>query len=153
MAEHKIAIEWQRSTPDFFYETYDRTYTITYSGGKNIQASNPPEYFGKAELPNPEELLISALASCYMQTFLAVACKYGFVVDRYEDSTTGITGKNERGKNCITEIHLNPRVTFAAHIPDPATLNKMQEKAHDYCFISNTVNAYLKINIQILNLP
>jgi organic hydroperoxide reductase OsmC/OhrA len=62
MAEHKVAIEWHRDTPDFVYETYDRTYIITYSGGNKIQASNPLEYFGNAEFPNPEELLISALS-------------------------------------------------------------------------------------------
>lgn len=54
-----------------------------------IQASNPPQYFGEAEFPNPEELLLSAVSSCYMQTFLAVACKFGFIIDNYADIATG----------------------------------------------------------------
>ncbi|MBX3709512.1 MAG: OsmC family protein [Gammaproteobacteria bacterium] len=149
MAEHKVAIEWKRNTRDFVYETYDRTYAITYSGGKTIQASNPPEYFGKVEFPNPEELLVSALSSCYMQTFLAVACKHGFIIDNYLDKATGKTGKNEKGKNCITEINLNIKVTFSGtHKPDSTALNKMRDKAHEYCFISNTINSSLTINIQ-----
>jgi organic hydroperoxide reductase OsmC/OhrA len=152
MAEHKVAIEWKRSTSDFVYETYDRTFNITYSGGKKIQASNPPQYFGKAEFPNPEELLISALSSCYMQTFLAVACKYGFIIDSYIDNATGISGKNEKGKNCITEITLNVKVIFNdTNTFDSETINKIRDKAHEYCFISNTVNARLNINIQVLN--
>lgn len=149
MAEHKVAIEWQRTTPDFVYETYNRTFTITYSGGKRIQASNPPHYFGKAEFPNPEELLLSALSGCYMQTFLAVACKYGFVIDTHVDHVTGISDKNEKGKNCITDINLNAKVTFnGTNKPDTTTLNKIRDKAHENCFISNTVNARTNINIE-----
>lgn len=149
MAEYKISIEWKRSTPDFVYETYDRTYTITYSGGKTIQASNPSIYFGNADLPNPEELLISSLSSCYMQTFLAIACKYKFIIDSYSDSATGKLDKNEKGKHCITEINLNIKVKFSGeHKPDSTTLQKMRDKAHEYCFISNTINSTLIINIQ-----
>ncbi|AUH71947.1 OsmC family protein [Legionella sainthelensi] len=150
MTEHKVAVEWIRNTSDFFYETYNRTYTITYSGGKKIQASNPPQYFGEAEFPNPEELLLSAVSSCYMQTFLAVACKFGFIIDNYADIATGVTGKNEKGKNCITDITLNAKVTFAGtNKPDSATLDKIRDKSHDYCFISNTVNSSLTINIEV----
>lgn len=150
VTEHKVVIEWIRNTPDFLYQTYNRTHTIIYSGGKKIQASNPPQYFGEAEFPNPEELLLSALSSCYMQTFLAVACKFGFIIDNYLDNATGITGVNEKGKNCITEITLNAKVTFSgANKPDSAILNKIRDKSHDYCFISNTVNSSLTINIEV----
>jgi organic hydroperoxide reductase OsmC/OhrA len=88
-----------------------------------------------------------------MQTFLAVTCKFGFIIDSYVDNATGITGNNEKGKKCITEINLNPKIIFnALHQPDSAMLNKMREKAHDNCFISNTLNARLNINIQTVNL-
>lgn len=150
MAQHKTTITWQRINSDFSYETYDRTHKITFGTGSQIEASNPAEYFGKAELPNPEELMISALASCYMLTFLAVACKQGFTVDRYMDDAIGITGKNAQGKNCITEITLKPRVTFSsAHRPAAETLSRMREKAHEHCFISNSINALLNIDLQL----
>lgn len=150
MAEHKITVDWQRQDPDFNYETFDRTYTITFGGGRQIEASNPPQYFGRAELPNPEELLISAVASCYMLTFLAVACKQGFIVDRYTCEGIGVTGKNEQGQNCITEITLKINIQFSgAHQPDSAALARMQEKAHQHCFISNSIRAHLNITLQL----
>lgn len=150
MAQHQTTIAWQRRNPDFNYETFDRTYTITFGGGSQIEASNPPLYFGKAELPNPEELLVSAVTSCYMLTFLAVACKQGFIVDSYTDTAMGTVGKNAHGRNCVTDITLTPWVKFSgAKQPDTAMLNHMREKAHEHCFISNSVNARLTIDIQL----
>ncbi|KTC76536.1 OsmC family protein [Legionella brunensis] len=150
MGNHLASIHWQRNGQDFNYETYDRTYTITFSGGKNIQASNPKEYFGKSELPNPEELLVSALSGCYMQTFLAVACKSGYLIDSYIDEAIGITNKNEQRKISVTEIKLHPKIKFGgAKLPDDNALNKMREKAHEHCFISNSINSHVNIEITI----
>lgn len=148
MGNHLASIHWQRNGQDFNYETYDRTYMITFSGGENIQASNPKDYFGKSELPNPEELLVSALSGCYMQTFLAVACKNGYIIDSYLDEAIGITNKNERGKISVTEITLHPKIKFGgSKLPDDDTVNKMREKAHENCFISNSINSHVNIEI------
>lgn len=78
MSNHLTSIHWQRKGQHFNYEIYDRTFTIKFSGDENIQASNSKEYLGKPELPNSEEPLVSALSGCYMQTFLTMACKYGY---------------------------------------------------------------------------
>lgn len=148
MGNHLASISWQRNGQDFNYETYDRTYTIKFSGGENIQASNPKDYFGKSELPNPEELLVSALSGCYMQTFLAVACKNGYVIDSYIDEAIGITNKNEHGKISVTEITLHPKIKFSgSQLPDDDAITKMREKAHANCFISNSINS--RVNIEI----
>jgi len=150
MGNHLTFIQWQRNGQDFKYETYDRTYTIKFSGGINIQASNPKEYFGTPELPNPEELLVSALSGCYMQTFLAVACKYGYIIDSYTDEAIGITDKNEHGKISVTKITLHPKIKFSgSKLPDDNTINKMREKAHENCFISNSINSQVSIEITV----
>jgi organic hydroperoxide reductase OsmC/OhrA len=150
MGKHRVFVHWERNAQDFNYETYDRTYAIKFSGGVNIQASNPKEYFGKPELPNPEELLVSALSGCYMQTFLAVACKYGFIIDNYVDEAVGITDKNERAKICVTEITLRPEIKFSGpKFPDDKDINKMRDKAHENCFISNSINSLVHIEISI----
>jgi ferredoxin-NADP reductase/organic hydroperoxide reductase OsmC/OhrA len=147
-AEHHITLAWERRTSDFVYETYNRNASLTFNGGNQIEVSNPPHYFGDAKLANPEELLVSALSCCYMQTFLAVACKKGFIVDQYIDHARGISGRNEKGRNSVTEITLNPQIIFADKQPDKETLHAMQEKAHVNCFISNSIAAKVLINIQ-----
>ena len=56
----------------------------------------------------------------------------------------------ENGKNCIPDITLNVKVTFSGiNKPDSATLNIIRDKSHDYCFISNSVNSSLTINIEV----
>ena len=75
MSEHRISLAWKRQTPDFAYDTYDRTHTVMFEGGQTIQASAAAAYLGKADYANPEELLAASLSSCHMLTFLAIAAK------------------------------------------------------------------------------
>ncbi len=149
MTQHNIDLSWQRKTPDFKYETYDRTYTITFEGGEKIQASSAPAYLGNAGLTNPEELLVAAVSGCFMLTFLAIAAKGGFIVDQYQDHATGVLDKNADGKLAIIEIELKPKINFSGDKkPDAATLQQMLKKSHEYCFITNSVKAEVKIKTE-----
>ena len=148
MSAHKIDLSWRRETPDFKYETYDRTHNITFEGGVKIKTSSAPIYQGNAELPNPEELLIAAVSSCFMLTFLAIAAKAGFVIDQFHDHAIGTLDKNSTGKIAITQIELNPKIDFGGEKkPDDATLQQMLKKSHAYCFITNSVTAEVKIKL------
>ncbi len=147
MSEHRIDLSWQRNTSDFTYETYDRTHTVTFEGGSKIQTSSAATYLGNAALPNPEELLIAAVSSCFMLTFLAIAAKSKFIIDQYQDQATGILDKNPEGKLAITHIELNPKINFGGNKkPDDKTLQQMLQKSHAHCFITNSVKAEVKIN-------
>ena len=59
-------------------------------------------------LPNPEELLVGALCSCHMLTFLAVAARKRHVVVSYTDHAVGTLAKDDRGLLCVTEVVLRP---------------------------------------------
>ena len=141
-------LAWTRSSPDFDYKTYNRNHTIYYANGAvDIEASAAPEYQGDASLPNPEELFISALSSCFLLTFLAISAKYGFIVDSYKDHATGTLSKTNEGKWAVTEVTLKPEITFHDNkAPDAATLQKMLSSAHDHCFITQSVKTNVKIN-------
>jgi organic hydroperoxide reductase OsmC/OhrA len=145
MDKYQITLNWKRITPDFKYETYDRTHTITFDGGSQIQASAAPAHFGNPKLPNPEKMLIAAVSSCYMLTFLAVAGKQGFVVDSYNDKALGIMGKNDKGQTVVTEVILKPEIKYSGKQPDAETLRKIHEKSHTHCFITNSVTAQVKV--------
>ena len=141
MSEHTARVQWKRQTPDFAYDTYDRTHTVTFEGGVTIKGSAAKEFLGKPEHVNPEELLAAALSSCHMLTFLAIAAKSRLVVDAYEDDAVAILGKNAAGKAAVTKTILRPKVTFAASTPvTPEKLGELHEKSHRNCFIANSVN-------------
>jgi organic hydroperoxide reductase OsmC/OhrA len=146
MSEHRCAVAWVRETPGFGYEEYDRTHTWTFPGGASLEASAAPEFRGRADLPDPEEALVGALASCHMLTFLAVAARKRLVVDAYEDEAEGVLEKNDDGKLAVTRVCLRPRVVFSGEKqPDAAALLQMHDVAHRECFIANSVRTEVSV--------
>jgi organic hydroperoxide reductase OsmC/OhrA len=150
MSEHRCDVAWVRETPGFGYEEYDRTHTWTFGGGATLEASAAPEFRGRAELPDPEEALVGALASCHMLTFLAVAARKRLLVDAYEDEALGTMDKNADGKLAVTHVLLRPRVVFSGDKqPDAAELLKMHDVAHRECFIANSVKTEVVVEPRV----
>jgi organic hydroperoxide reductase OsmC/OhrA len=81
-----------------------------------------------------------------MLTFLHVARLAGFHVDRYDDEAVGDMAKNERGIPWIATVTLNPKVTYAGDKrPSAAEEAELHHKAHDGCFISQSVKTEVKV--------
>ena len=140
MAEHKMTLEWKRETESFTYDTYNRDHVWVFDGGARVPASAAPAYRGNPAQVNPEDALVAALSSCHMLTFLAVAAKRKFVVDRYSDHAVGFLEKNAKGKLAVTRVILRPKVTFGgATQPTTEQLTSLHEEAHSGCFIANSV--------------
>lgn len=149
MSDYKATVTWRRETSDFNYDSFDRTHSIEFGGGIKCQASSAPDFMGKANLVNPEELIASALASCHMLTFLAVASKSRLSVKTYRDEAIANLGKSSEGKMCVTQIRLNPKVEFDG--TEPVSIEKVTElhaKAHKHCFIANSISAKVMIEPQ-----
>lgn len=145
MSHHRASIRWTRQTPGFEYDTYDRSHQVTFEGGTTVQASSAPEYLGRKELVNPEEMLVAALSNCHMLTFLAIAARSRVVVNSYEDHAEGLMEKGPDGKISITQTTLRPKVVFADPQPDWTRVEHFHEKAHANCFIANSVKTEVRI--------
>lgn len=141
-------VHWKRhdATP-FTVKTYDRTHDVHFGGGSSVSASSAPEFLGKAELPNPEELFTASIASCFMLTFLYWAAMKGLIIDDYSAEAVGTLAKNEEGKMAMTEVVIKPVIVFHENKnPDAAVLEDLFKKAHDNCFISSSVKT--KVSVQ-----
>lgn len=142
MAEHQVTIRWQRTTPDFDYNTFDRTHSWYFAGGQTLQGSSAPAYYGNPALVSPEEALVATLSSCFMLTFLSIAARRRFVVESYEDQAEGELGKNDQGRIMISRITLRPRVVFSAdRLPDAEILANLYRRAEENCFVSNSLRS------------
>ena len=140
MSEHKVYLSWKNDGEDFSYKTYDRSHSWKFEGGTLIKASAAPDYLGNAELVNPEEAFAASLASCHMLTFLAIASMKKYTVATYEDNAVAILGKNEKQRMAVTKVYLRPNIIFKGdNIPDRTTIDEMHHRAHQECFISNSV--------------
>ncbi|GGY65149.1 peroxiredoxin [Cellvibrio zantedeschiae] len=144
MTEHTAKIIWERGDQNFLDNRYSRKHKIQFDGGLEIPASsapsNVPVPLSDESAADPEELLIAALSNCHMLWFLAIAAKRGFRVDSYEDDAKGHMAKNEHGKLFLAQVTLNPVTAFSGEkIPTQEELEQLHHKAHEECFIANSV--------------
>ncbi len=144
MNPHSVEIIWERGEQSFLDNRYSRKHTIRFDGGLEIPASSSPDVvpvpYSDASAADPEELLVAALSNCHMLWFLSIAAKHGFCVDSYLDNATGIMNKNEKGKLFLAQATLNPVVKFSgSKIPTTTEFEKLHHKAHEECFIANSV--------------
>jgi organic hydroperoxide reductase OsmC/OhrA len=146
MSTHEATLTWSRATPDFAYDTYDRSHTIVYGSGVTVPASGAVEFKGDATKMNPEESLVGALSSCHMLTFLAIAARKRLVVDRYDDAAEGFLEKNAEGRLAVTRVILRPKVRFAEGVSvDAAALAELHHKSHENCFIAQSVKTVVTV--------
>lgn len=140
MAEYRTNLIWKPESEDFSYKNYSRTHKWSFGGGQEVTASAAPEFLGKSEFVNPEEAFAASLGSCHLLTFLAIASFKKYSIKSYTDECVAIVEKNENGKQAVTKVFLRPKVEFYGDsLPDSEEIEKMHHKAHNECFISNSV--------------
>ncbi len=140
MSEHSATIDWRRETPDFAYETYNRDHDWSFDAGLTVRASANPAYLGSESCVDPEEAFVASLSSCHMLTFLAMAAKKRYNVNRYRDHAVGVLDKDAAGRLAMTKVTLRPEVTFSGETkPSPDDIRQLHDRAHHACFIANSV--------------
>lgn len=141
MSNHTAKIVWSVEG-DFKANEYTRGHLWVFDGGAEVAASASPDVvpvpFSKPEAVDPEEAFIASLSSCHMLWFLDFARRAGFEVLSYEDEARG-TMKNSGGMIWIPKVELHPKTQFAGLAPTPDQLSDLHHKAHDACFIANSV--------------
>lgn len=147
MSIHKATINWQRDGLPFELKTYSRDHLWQFPGGESLRASAAPDFAGNPALVDPEDAFTASLSACHMLTFLALACSKGFVVNSYHDEAEGTLGKNEHGRLVMTQVVLRPKVEFEGTPPDADTLDSLHHRAHKACFISNSVNTEVSVEV------
>ena len=146
MSQHQAAIQWQRSPHPVDSKTYSRNHVASLNGQQSVNVSASAEYKGDPMCADPEQMLVSAVASCHMLTFLAIAEFQGYRVDQYEDNAVGYLEKGEGAGMSIARVELSPKVTFGSDkVPDGAALNRIHAGAHKNCFIANSLKARVTV--------
>lgn len=121
------------------YRAYKRDHEIRAQGKSiSIPASSDAAFLGDPSRYNPEELLVASLSACHMLWVLHLCADAGIAVTAYSDHAAGVMAENPDGSGHFTEVTLNPRMTLT----DPARAADAQalhERAHQLCFIANSV--------------
>lgn len=142
--DYRITVRWTGNTGSGSsgYRDFERTHELSAEGKPTLTGSADPTFRGSAELWSPEDLLLAALSSCHLLSYLALCSINGVVVTAYRDTaegtmTVGRDGSLTSGR--FTEVVLRPEVT----VSQPAMREQafaLHEQAHRACFIANSVN-------------
>lgn len=142
MQTHHAMVRWS-SDGDFAKGRYTRAHDWHFDGGAVVRASaspsNVPLPFADASAVDPEEAFVAAVSSCHMLWFLDFARRAGFKVASYEDSAEG--HMTEGPRPWIERVDLRPNVTWTGTVPTAAECSALHEKAHDACFIANSIKS------------
>ncbi|MFM0705056.1 OsmC family protein [Paraburkholderia sediminicola] len=146
MSQHVAAIRWQRAPHPLDERTYSRNHVASLNGEQSVNVSASVEYKGDPACVDPEQMLVSSVASCHMLTFLAIAELQKYCIQEYQDNAIGYLEKVEGGGMAVTRIELSPRIAFGGErTPDAAALNRLHASAKKNCFIGNSITATVTV--------
>src|SRR5437868_6625745 len=150
MSVYTATIRWNRSGEgDFTKGQYSRAHEWAFDGGVVVRAGPSPHVvpapWSDPAAVDPEEAFVASLSSCHMLFFLDFARRQGFTLDAYVDEAEGVMEKRPDGKIAMTRVTLCPRVTWGGSPPDDASIADLHHRAHEACFIANSVTTEVKV--------
>jgi organic hydroperoxide reductase OsmC/OhrA len=150
MSTYTATIRWRRTGDgDFTKGQYSRAHEWAFDGGHVMLASASPHIvpapWSDPEGVDPEEAFVASLSSCHMLFFLDFARRAGFVVETYVDEAEGMLEKRADGKMWMSSVTLRPKVNWDGNSPDEAALSDLHHRAHEACFIANSVTTEVRV--------
>jgi organic hydroperoxide reductase OsmC/OhrA len=136
---YETTVEW----------TENRRGTLSAAQRPTILTGAPPEFGGSGDVWSPEHLCVAAVNSCVMLTFIAIAANSKVALHRYSAAATGTLEKVEGRGPVITRVVVKPRVTVGPDV-DRAKLERIIKMAEKNCFISNSLNAVVTLEPEIV---
>jgi peroxiredoxin-like protein len=128
--------------------TGERRGELTAPGLPTVEVGAPPEFKGHEGVWTPEHLFVSAVATCFLTTFLAIAEHSRLELREIRVSAEGRLGKAEGQGYSITEISLRPRLTLERP-EDAERAGRLVEKAERNCFISNSITSRVRLEPEV----
>jgi organic hydroperoxide reductase OsmC/OhrA len=129
---HHARVSWNADRGDL------RAHTIGLAR-QTLAASSAAEFGGNPDKADPEEMFVASLSSCHMLWFLALARSERLRVTSYEDEPEGLMDDRR-----FTRVRLRPKIAFERY-PDEAQLSSLHHRAHERCFIANSVNCPVEV--------
>lgn len=121
-------------------KTYSRNHKVKIDNIKDaLEVSAAKMFHGDPTLYNPEDLLLSALASCHMMSYLYVCAQHRIEVVSYNDNAEAYLNVAYSGRGQFTKAQLNPIVTIK-HTDKQALALSLHKQANSLCFIANSCN-------------
>ena len=130
--------------------TFSRNHNVKIDHkNTDLKVSAAKMFRGDEAFHNPEDLLLSALASCHMMSYLYVCSQNSIEVLSYVDHAEAILEVESSGSGYFTKAILNPVVTIKNEAKKDLA-HRLHKKANALCFIANSCNFIIEHKAQIL---
>ena len=120
---------------------------LTVEGLSSLESNAPKEFGGPGDQWSPEDLLVAAVADCFVLSFRAIA---GMSKYEFTNISATVTGKLDKVEKDIqfTELSIKADLVIPAGA-DESLAQRLLEKAEATCFITNSLKAkpHLEMNI------
>ena len=120
--------------------TFSRNHEVVIENKATpLQISAAKPFRGDDALYNPEDLLLSALSSCHMMSYLYVCAQNNIEVISYTDNSEGDLEVTPTGSGSFKTVRLKPVVTIK-NGSQKELAKSLHSKANQLCFIANSCN-------------
>lgn len=131
----QASLSWQEQKGN----RYTKNHTIALDGKSDLNVSAAKAFKGDPSRYNPEDLLLSSLASCHMMSYLYVCNQNGIEVVGYTDTAEATLEVTADGSGRFIEAKLFPKVVIKQKEKIELALS-LHQKANELCFIANSCN-------------
>lgn len=121
--------------------------TASVDGQPDLTIAPPSNFGGPGDTPSPEDLQVSAVASCLILSFKAIAMASKLEWERLDVTVTGTLDQVER---VVQFTAFDTRATLV--LPPGSSRDKamrLLEKAEQSCFITNSLKADSHLQAEI----
>lgn len=127
----------------------DRGIMHAHAANGPLYTSSPAEFGGSGKEWSPEHLLLSAIDSCYMLTFVGFAKKANLSFTHLECNAIGQVQLVD-GKYKFSIINVYPKIQISNEAFRELA-NATALKTQRYCLVSNSINAEIIYHTEIVH--
>jgi organic hydroperoxide reductase OsmC/OhrA len=120
---------------------------MIFGGPREFAIGPPPEFGGRLEALNPEELLVAAINGCLMTTFFHFLGKSHIEIQSYEADAEGHVERDADGFRFV-----GVQVQATAAVKEPRLAEKICELAglaETHCLVSRSVSCPVQYHLQV----
>lgn len=134
-----VSATWDPAAKEGRLANGDGSFAAAHAGAAALE--------GKAGVVNPEELLLSAVAACFVQTWAIFIGKLSLPIPAPRVDLACALAKDPAGGYRITRIDVAARVPPALLAERRADVDKSLSLAEKYCIVSKAVRGSVPVSV------
>jgi len=125
----------------------DESAKTVFSGPGELGIGPAPEFNGKPETLNPEEMFVAAINSCIMTTFFYFVRKSNVEILSYHSDAQGWVEKQTDGFR-FTNVEVRAEVTLKQQ-ELAEKVRELGDLAEKYCLVSRSISCPVRYHLEI----